>query len=175
MTPLYAYTGVMRWRPSIAAAAILSVLFAGPGGRAALACGVGFSLPDDWTLVGANFGYAATLGNRGPAGVLLGGEISKAHLGRTFWYGGYADALYDRDAARTRLSFGPEVGFGVVGLDGGPLVRIDEGGVRAGVTVRPVLSVGLVSAYVRFGWLPGDARQDTFVEAGVLLKVPLPI
>jgi hypothetical protein len=103
-----------------------------------------------------------------PAYIHGGVELSVVHFSdRTgIWYGGYADALYSAD--HSRLSVGPELGWGYVGIDSGLLVR-DDGSM--GFAVRPLLTVAVVSGYYRHGrYFDSDSG---FHEAGVLLKWPL--
>lgn len=106
-------------------------------------------------------------------GFTLGGEVSAVAATDSYlWYGAYVDGLYDFGASETRLSIGPEFGYLIFGVDGGYLLAASAEGQRHGVSVRPLLTFGLVAAYSRLGVLFGD-RGDTFGEAGVLLKLPL--
>ncbi len=128
-----------------------------------------------WGLVGANAG--ATFHPGGP-GFLLGGEASlalaeaKRRTLKAWWYGAYADAVYDFSAKRTRMSIGPEIGYGVFGLDAGALVEAGGGKALFGLVVRPVLTLGAVALYGRVGVLPAASYGPLFGEAGVLLKFP---
>jgi hypothetical protein len=105
--------------------------------------------------------------------VLLGGEVSVAKGTEGFsWFGGYADAVWLSARDRVRLGVGPELGFLMFGVDGGPLIEIDERGARGGIAVRPLLSFVFVHVYARFGRTFGD-RGSTFREVGMLLKYPI--
>ncbi len=111
----------------------------------------------------------------GGSGFVLGGETSVvAHDGNWLWYGGYLDANHDFGASETRLSIGPELGYTVLGLDGGYMLLLDGGAAKHALVVRPVLTLGILSGYFRSGWLL-DGQGDWFGEAGVLLKYPIPI
>ncbi len=46
------------------------------------------------------------------------------------------------------------------------------GEVSLGFVVRPMLTLGFVTAYSRFGWVPSDPISNHFVEVGALLKFP---
>jgi hypothetical protein len=141
--------------------------------------------------VGANIGLSSH--EQSSSGFLVGGEASLAFLhlkaderehegdapgvpmiGTPIWLGLYADLLRDTGSDTTRMSVGPELGTALIGVDGGLLAEVG-GDTRWGVTVRPVLTVGLVSLYGRWGHFADDLRDPDFFEAGLLLKVPVPL
>src|SRR5687767_2795413 len=76
-----------------------------------------------WAPVGLTLGVGVPSG-----AAFIGGEASFVYFkGRDGvrgkgavaapWAGGYLDALYDVQRERTRLSLGPELGYGPYGLD----------------------------------------------------------
>ncbi len=106
------------------------------------------------------------------AGFLLGGELSVVRQTREFfWFGGYLDGVYDFERKQTRLSVGPEFGWSAFGLDAGYLLALDGAGAHGGITARPLLSIGYVTVFGRVSHLL--EAQQTWVEAGLLLKYPV--
>lgn len=107
----------------------------------------------------------------GPRGFYLGGELSVVRQFQEFaWLGAYVDGVYDFGRDQTRLSVGPEVGWSALGLDGGYLLALDDAGAHSGVTARPLISIGFVTAYGRVSHL--FEPKSTWLEAGLLLKYP---
>jgi hypothetical protein len=151
--------------------------------------------PDEAALMligGANLGVAHHDGN----GFLLGAELSMPYARLTetagnpnntalwslpigdlfsmFWAGPYVDVTRDFETDATRMSFGPELGVGVIGVDGGFLHQFGDTP-RSGWTVRPVLTIALVSLYWRHGAFTDDLPDASFDEFGVLLKFGRPL
>jgi hypothetical protein len=118
--------------------------------------------------VGVNVGYGI---NRDPSpnGFLFGGEASLVYFNRFRWIGGYADVIRDFGADQTRVSFGPEVGYGPFGLDAGFLAG-DKG---TGYVARATFSLVVFHLYGRFGHAVD--REETFGELGLLVKYPTPL
>lgn len=95
-------------------------------------------------------------------GGLFGIELSMSTLERGSWAGYFVSAAWDTALDVGRLTVGPEVGWGVVGLDLG--VSIDtEARVRG--RLRGVLTLALIGGYV--GTTIGPEAR---LEFGVLLK-----
>ena len=69
-----------------------------------------------WLSAGANFGVSNQAGR---TDWIAGGEVSVGAIKELLWAGAYLDAVYDSGADSVRLSVGPEVGFLVLGVDGG--------------------------------------------------------
>lgn len=122
-------------------------------------------------LIGVNLGAVF---EDGDGGLLLGGEMSVAHLGRSTWYGGYFDGLRDIDHEATRLGVGVEGGYTHWGLDAGGLIDRQDGELHAGARVRAVFTLGVASVcagpVVRFG-VPDDDRYAG--ELSLLVKFPV--
>jgi len=93
-------------------------------------------------------------------------------FGTPTWVGIYGDVLRDTGSNTTRMSIGPEFGRELIGVDGGLLVQLGDQR-RWGVTVRPVVTFGVVALYGRWGHFLDDQPQPDLVEAGFLLKLPL--
>ena len=91
---------------------------------------------------------------------------------RASWWGGLsAEALHDFGPSWTRLSLGPEVGYGVIGLDGGFFAVRRDGKNEAGLQGRVVLSIGVIEVYGRVGEVMGEQRFR-FGEVGLGLGWP---
>jgi hypothetical protein len=131
-------------------------------------------LPEGWFLpVGASVGSVTH--PTGAQDAFGGAEASVVlfPVGHGFWSGLYADVIYDAASRRTRTSPGLEVGYLFLGVDGGPFFQLGDPAVRAGMEVRPMLSLGVVHLYGRWGWLWSSPGDDHFTEVGVLLKYPI--
>jgi len=124
-----------------------------------------------FVLAGAHLSLA--FGRAEGPEVGLGGEVSFAHLREDlFWTGGYLDGTYSTRSDEWRMSVGPEIGFGFLGLDAGYLLKLGgEHSTQHGFVVRPMLTAGVVTAFFRSAWLLG-AHADWSAEIGLLLKWP---
>jgi|SRR5690554_969196 len=91
-----------------------------------------------WLSAGANFGVSNQAGR---TDWIAGGEVSVGAIKELLWAGAYLDAVYDSGADRVRLSVGPEVGFLLLGVDGGFMVETGERGSSYGVVVRPMIAL----------------------------------
>ncbi len=117
-------------------------------------------------------GYRLQLDQGNSDGFVLGAEVSMVELEDSLlWYGGYLDGLHDFGGDSTRVSLGPEVGYGPVGMDAGYLMDLSGDGVRHGVSLRPMLTLGVFTPYARFGFLDSGSERN-FAEFGVLVKFP---
>jgi hypothetical protein len=128
--------------------------------------------------VGINLGGALHPSIKGGSGFLFGGEVSAvyhSHDPHPLWAGGYVDVLRDFGAGSTRFSIGPEFGWAFVGIDAGYLGQIRKGVYHHGFVGRFMLSIGLVTAYARWGHLFDDPTERNFGEFGALLKFPIPL
>jgi hypothetical protein len=109
-------------------------------------------------------------------GFVFGGEASVGYLnmGRAFWVGAYSDVLRDFGADATRFSVGPELGFAIVGLDGGYVGDYRDGKYHHGFSMRLQLTLVIFSLYGRGGKIFGDPLESGFGEIGFLYKIPIP-
>jgi hypothetical protein len=129
--------------------------------------------PHAWTVpVGLASGWS--IHRNASDGVYLGFEASvvRTETRTLFWLGGYADAVHDFANGASRLTAGPELGLGPVGLDGGYLLELAPAGHRQGFAARLVASASLLSITGRVGRFGGGAGE-TFGEVGLLLKLPV--
>ena len=118
----------------------------------------------------------ASLHGQRSNGFVIGVEQSLVYQRgpRASWWGGlHGEAAYDFGASWTRLSFGPEVGYGIVGLDGG-FVRVlrNHEPDASGLQGRVLVTMGIAAVYGRLGVLYGSAEPERFGEVGLLLKWP---
>jgi hypothetical protein len=114
-----------------------------------------------------------------PSGKLypvLGVEASLVKLNARdlVWLGGYVDLVHSLPNRATRVSLGPEVGWGPVGLDIGAVGELSRGRFGGGVQVRGLLTVSYIAGYASFQGMY-DAQLRGFRESaqvGLLLKLP---
>ena len=125
-------------------------------------------------MLGGSLSY--TLDRSPGSGVNVGLETSFVFLAPSlFWHGAYVDGTYATDSRELRLSIGPEIGLGPVGMDAGYLLKLaGAGSAQHGLSLRWLLTTGVAAFYFRSGWLFGS-RSDWFGEFGLLLKFPIPI
>lgn len=109
-------------------------------------------------------------------GMVFGAEVSVPYFRDGLWAGAYGDVVRDFGASTTRFTFGPELGLGPLGVDGGYLFQIAEHGTRHGYALRGLLTLGIVGLYTRYGHLSGGDPGDEshFTEVGVLIKAFFP-
>lgn len=125
-----------------------------------------------WVPAGVTL--AASLDEDADAGFVVGGEVSVVYLDETgFWVGGYVDTVYDVGPDATRLTVGPEAGFGFVGMDGGYAVEWRGGTAYHGGAARFLLTWGVVAVYGRVAHFVAPGPERTLGEVGVLLKWPI--
>lgn len=123
-----------------------------------------------WFLLGGvTSGGTVALARRGG---YVGGELSLARLREARYAGLYADAYYDFGVDRTYVTAGPELGYKVLGLDGGPAFRFGGGGTDVGVAVRLTVGLGVLGVYVRYAYFD-TMTDDHVLQVGGLLKLPL--
>lgn len=122
-----------------------------------------------WLLAGVN---AGATGRDGEYGFLGGVELSAARTDNDLkWYGAFLDVVVDLERESARLSFGPELGYRIFGVDGGFVLESGPDRTRYGMAIRPLLTFVFIDPYARLGWLSEGA--GVFTEFGVLLKYPL--
>jgi hypothetical protein len=137
-----------------------------------------------YLLVGVNLGLTGPPETGNPSTsnerwTAVGLEASAVKLpGSNFlWFGGYMDFVQVLPNRATRLSFGPEAGFGPLGLDAGLLGEYSglTGRFNGGFQVRGMLTLGVAAFYACMPLLyDADARGfRPQTQLGVLLKVPI--
>jgi hypothetical protein len=108
-------------------------------------------------------------------GLILGGEQSLvfyAGTKRDTWIGLYADFLRDLGPGRTRLGLGPELGWGILGFDGGFVAEFGGRRTFTGIEARVLVTFSVLAVFGRTGHLFGGAPEPAFFETGLLLKFP---
>jgi hypothetical protein len=103
---------------------------------------------------------------------MLGGEVSAFYWHDGPYVGLFVEGLYDWSRSAARITVGPELGWGFVGLDGGYLADFSAGGPHHGGSVRLYFSLGVVGLFVRYGAVR-DAPD--FVDFGIFLKAPMTV
>ena len=111
-----------------------------------------------------------------PAGIggFLGVEGSYFRSYHNTWAGLYLDAVYDFAQEAATVSFGPELGSLLFGVDGGLALRIGaKDRPEVGVQVRAMLNLGFVSLYYRYGAWPLSDGFEGVQQLGLTLKAPI--
>jgi len=115
---------------------------------------------------GGSFGSAG--------GGFAGGELSGVWLKEGLWGGFYTDAAYDFGRGSTALTIGPELGYAVLGFDGGVGFRFgEEDESELGYVGRGMVTLGNFALYGRYGFWPDSSDARHIGQVGVLLKMPL--
>ena len=109
-------------------------------------------------------------------GLISGGEASFMALTnrRMFRFRAYTDVIHDFGSDATRFTFGPELGLGPLGIDGGAVLSTLDG-THGGLTGRVLFTFGFIAAYARVGGIFDAPRESTYGELGMLLKLPIPV
>ncbi|MFN3197144.1 MAG: hypothetical protein ACE366_01830 [Bradymonadia bacterium] len=124
-----------------------------------------------WQLLG---GLTTGVGFGDPdLGGYVGGELSLNRLNESLWFGLYGDALYDFGPDSTMLTVGPQLGYSVLGIDGGLAARHGDGEWLLGPQGRVLLSLGFFSLYGRLALFDDDGDDIQVWQVGMLLKMPL--
>lgn len=111
-------------------------------------------------------------------GLDIGAEISLVNFDRFIGTsianitGVYCDYLLTDNTRR--MSAGIEYGIVPVIFDAGYLRFTEDGTTRHGFVVRMTI-VAVVLPYIRYGKIYGEGDTNFFIEAGMLLKLPLPL
>jgi len=138
-----------------------------------------FDLEGIYAPVGVNLG--AALRGEGDNGFLLGGELSLVRLWPELHdmpmviLGGYGDFVHDFGSDTRRLSFGPEFGAYLMGIDLGPVFEWAPERSDVGGRARFFGSLGAVTLYVGEGYVFTRSTARFSTELGLLLKFPIPI
>jgi hypothetical protein len=120
----------------------------------------------------AQVGYS--IHDRQRNGLVLGLQQSLVYqVGpRASWWGGLSgEVMHDFGPSWTRASLGPEVGYGVVGLDAGFFAIRRGGELEGGFQGRVVFTIGVIELYGRLGEAMG-AERFLFGELGLALGWP---
>jgi hypothetical protein len=159
-------------------------LILGTGSVRASGGGFGVGNIDGWYLpFGMNIGYA--IHPAASNGLALGGEISlvQIHEARGLNFGFYADYIHDSGTSTHWISVGPEIlinmliGNGDVDfpIDAGPTFELAHGKTHYGARCRIFGPAFFVMPYFGTVFTFDDASDRWLLEAGVLVKFPVPL
>ena len=150
-------------------ALLVLLLLTGPALAQEEAPPFAFGSQPGFTLnVGGNCG--GSFGTPGGGG-FAGAELSVNRLFQGAWMGAYGDAVYDFGWEVGLLSAGPQVGYGVVGVDAGPALLVGRRDTQAGAAGRVLLSAGVVAFFGRYAHLFDSGAH--LAQAGLLVKLPV--
>lgn len=164
-------------RASVARLGVVTIAALLLGPRPAGASGMGMFDVKGGVYALPGFVGAASIHDVLPIGGVVGGELSVVALlddDHWMWVGGFVDAVWDTGPGETRISVGPELGFGPFGMD----IAFTAGhldGWYHGVSTRLFFTMAFVAFYGRYGHLFGHPGEADYGEAGLLLKVPIPL
>ncbi|QDG49376.1 hypothetical protein FIV42_01080 [Persicimonas caeni] len=104
-------------------------------------------------------------------GGFAGAELSVSRLDAGWWQGAYVDGVYDFGQSAALVTAGPQLGYTLLGVDGGVAARFGDDGPDWGPQARLMFSAGFFSLYGRYAYL---LDSDEHVgQAGVMFKLPL--
>jgi hypothetical protein len=151
---------------------MLALAYAAPAGASSFAMGPNLD-GKTFLLVGVDVGVVL---DDDRTSWLVGGEASVVRLydsrkDTPFWIGGYLDTVVDGIHDQARLSLGAEAGYGVIGVDAGPVLELGGQGAIS-VRARAVLTLGVVTLYGG-PVFPVTGSGSTWGELGILLKAPI--
>lgn len=107
-------------------------------------------------------------------GWYVGGELSVVRLREGKFIGLYGDGYYEFGINRTYATSGIELGYKILGIDGGGAARIGGRHIEWGPTGRLFVSLGILTLYARYAYFYETLRADNdhVVQIGGLLKFP---
>lgn len=131
--------------------------------------------PAWYVLAGVTTGHTLLARDRGG---YVGGEASVVRLaagGR--FLGFYGDGYHDIGAARTYATGGVELGYKLLGIDGGAAARFGADRPEWGFAARIFLGVGFLSVYGRYAYFLEalGPKNDLVLQVGALVKVPFKV
>src|SRR5436190_4678975 len=125
-----------------------------------------------WFLMGGpGFGGTIVTHDRG---WFVGGEVSLVRMREGRFIGILGDGYYDLGAKRTYTSAAVEVGYKLIGIDGGVVARLGGDRVEWGPSGRLFVSTGIFTIYGRYEYFIDVLREGTdhVVQIGGLVKFP---
>ena len=133
-----------------------------------------FGSQPGWQIMGGLTG-GGSFGSPGGGG-FVGLELSANRLQKGLWWGVYVDGSYDFGHTAVMTTAGPEIGYGLFGLDGGVAARFgtgsdNRGDVDFGPQGRVLLTAGFVGIFGRYVYMLDS--DEHIGQAGLLLKLPL--
>lgn len=109
-----------------------------------------------------------SFGDLGGSGY-LGAELSLNRLSRGGWFGLYADGFYEFAHQAAYATGGLQLGYTVLGVDGGVAVRTGEADPALGFAARALLAFAVFDLYGRALIFEDDMQW----QVGLMLKLPL--
>jgi hypothetical protein len=128
---------------------------------------IGESYPAYFILGGVSTGYTVA----GDRGAFVGGELSLVRLVDAHYLGLYADGMYDWGFHGAFTSGGVELGYKLIGLDGGIAMRSLDG-TDVGFTGRFYVGAGVFALYFRYSHFDSMTDRNLY-QVGALVKFPL--
>jgi hypothetical protein len=125
-----------------------------------------------WQLLGgltSGVSFDGFGASRVDTGGYLGGELSLNRLHHRTWMGLYGDAFYEFGQSATYLTAGPQLGYALIGVDGGLAFRTGDNDPTFGYTARLLLAAAFVDLYGRVFLFDGEDHW----QVGLMLKMPL--
>lgn len=120
-----------------------------------------------WQLMGG-LSTGGSFGDLGGSGY-LGGELSLNRLSHRWWTGLYGDGIYEFGHGAGYFTVGPQLGYAILGVDGGVALRTGDDDPAVGFAARGLLALAIVDLYGR-ALVFDDVVQ---VQIGVLIKLPV--
>lgn len=117
-------------------------------------------------LAGPTFG--GSFGDLGGSGY-LGAELSLNRLSRGVWFGVYGDGVYEFGHSALYATGGLQLGYMIVGVDGGVAYRTGDADPSLGFTGRLLVALGLFDLYGRALVFDDDLQ----IQIGAMFKLPL--
>lgn len=128
-----------------------------------------FGTVPGWTVLGGVTG-GGSFGTGDPGG-FVGLELSVNRLSEAVWSGLYADGTWDFGRDEVIATAGPQLGYYVLGLDGGAALRVRDGESDVGVGGRLLIALAVFDLYGRYvHFFEGDAH---LWQVGAMIKWPL--
>lgn len=119
-----------------------------------------------WQLMGG-LTTGGSFGDLGGSGY-LGAELSLNRLSKGVWFGLYGDGFYEFGHEAFYTTGGLQLGYTVLGLDGGVAYRTGGADPALGFTGRLLLALGLFDLYGRALFFDEDIQW----QVGLMLKFP---
>ena len=120
-----------------------------------------------WQLM-SGLTTGGSFGDLGGSGY-LGGEVSLNRLSHRTWMGLYADGLYEFGHGAGYFTAGPQLGYAILGLDGGVALRTGDDDPAVGFAARALLALAVFDLYGRALVFDDDVQ----IQIGVMIKLPL--
>ena len=119
-----------------------------------------------WQLMGG-LSTGGSFGDFGGSGY-LGGELSLNRLSQRWWMGLYGDGVYEFGHGAGYFTAGPQLGYAILGFDGGVALRTGDVDSAVGFAARGLIALAVFDIYGRV--LVFDDEEQ--VQIGVLIKLP---